>query len=218
MKPALFLFRALLGMAGTLLIGAALPGSARGQDVPRATFVTPATPGEQDIQSLGERAIDRIAVSLINEVRLALSAGEPEDAIDMCHLKGLSANGGTVSGLPRVSGAKLTSLKIRAHDNAPDAGDKLALDLVARTLANGDAPPKVLVQRIDTSDGAPEWRVYKPLGVSTRCLTCHGNPADQSPKLRARLKGLYPEDQATGYQAQEWRGLIRVIVAAEPAK
>ena len=216
MKPNLLL--TVLGVAGTLLISATLPGSARGQDAPRAAFVTPATPAERDILGTGERAIDRVAVSLVNEVRAALSAGEPEDAVDMCHLKGLTANGGRVSGMPRVSGVKFTSLKLRAHENMPDAADKLALEEIARTLGAGDSPPKALVQRIDTADSTPEWRVYKPLGVSAKCLACHGNPADQSAKLRTKLSIFYPEDQATGYKAQDWRGLVRVIVAAEPAK
>ena len=179
-------------------------------------FVTPATPAEREIQSTGENAIDRLAVAMVNEVRGALASGSPEDAVDICHLQGLASNGGVLPGMPRISAVKLTSLKVRSPDNAPDAADKLALASIDRTMAAGDAPPKILLQRIDGPDNTPEWRVYKPLGLTANCLVCHGNPADQSAALRAKLHALYPDDQATGYKAHEWRGLIRVTVTEAP--
>ena len=59
--------------------------------------------------------------------------------------------------------------------------------------------------------------MYKPLGATANCLVCHGDPAEQSPALRAKLNALYPANQAIGYAAHEWRGLIRVTVADAPA-
>jgi hypothetical protein len=210
MKPALL--RTVLVMSGALLPGAAFTLSAQDQEAPRAVFVTPATPEEKKIQGAGEFAIDRLAVSMANEVRGALAMGNLEDAVDICHLTGL-AKKGTVPGLPRIIAVKFTSLKIRTPANTPDAADKLALDYFDRTPAAGSAPAPLLVQRIDAPDSEPEWRVYKPVAVSANCLACHGNTAAQSPALRARLNALYPNDKATGYRVGEWRGVIRVTVA-----
>ena len=214
MKP--LLVRALLGVTATLSAGSVFPASAQSPETPRAVFVTPSTPAEREIQDVGENAIDRLAVAMVNEVRGALASGSAEDAVDMCHLKGLSTEGGSLPGMPRISAVKLTSLKVRSPDNTPDDADKLALASIDRTMAAGDAPPKILLQRVTLPDSAPEWRVYKPLGLTTNCLVCHGNPADQSAALRAKLHALYPDDQATGYKAHEWRGLIRVTVSEAP--
>jgi hypothetical protein len=231
------LLRTVLGVASTLLISAALPTPGRSQETPpvsapaepeataeaalilpavTATVITPATPKEIEIMRVGETAIDLLAVSMVNEVKVALSLGAPEQAVDMCHLKTLASNGGTVSRVPRVSGARLTSLKTRSSDSAPDAADKLALEYVDGAMKAGNNVPKVVVQRVDKTDSPPEWRVYKPIGVSPNCLICHGNPADQTPNLRTKLKAYYPNDRASGYTEREWRGLIRVIVAENP--
>jgi hypothetical protein len=93
--------------------------------------------------------------------------------------------------------------------------DKVALDYIDNLLKSGDAAPKILVQKLESPDGPAAYRVYKPIGLTSNCLACHGDPADQSPKLRARLKAIYPDDKATGYRARDWRGVIRVNVAEE---
>jgi len=225
MKPRFV--RVVLGFACLLLAGVALPALLRAQgpdtsapppppaaDTPGAKFINPTTPQELEIQGLGERAIDKLTISLVNEVKSALGGCEPEDAVDMCHLKALSSTN-PIRSMPRITGVKFTSLKIRQSDNAPDVADKLALDYIDRLMQAGDAPPKVLVQKVESPDGSPTYRVYKPLGLTSNCLKCHGDPADQSPKLRARLKAIYPDDAATGYRAHDWRGVVRVTVAED---
>ena len=213
MKPA-HIFT-VLSMTGALLTGAALPLPAKAQEAPRAVFVTPATPAEKEIQSAGDYAIDRRMLTMMNEVKMALDSGTPQEAVDMCHLTGL-ATSGAIPGLPRVNAVKFTSLKIRTASNTPDPADKLALDYFGQVPVAGAAQSHSLVQRIDTPNGDPEWRVYKPVAVTSKCLICHGNPADQSPALRGKLKAIFPEDQALGYKIGEWRGVIRVTVGETP--
>lgn len=216
MKP--IIFRSVLGMAGMLLVPFALSVSAQGQPASNAVIVTPSSPAQKEVQRIGETAIDRLAVSMVNEVRSALRGGEPEDAVDICHLKALPTTpGAMINGMPRIIAIKFTSLKIRASDNMPDPSDKLVLDYIDHALRSGNAAPGVIVQRIETPDSPPEWRVYKPIAVASNCLACHGDPADQSPRLRAKLQALYPNDQATGYKSHDWRGVIRVTVADGPA-
>ncbi len=215
MKP--LLFRTLLGLAGILLIGLALPTPSRGQEAgPKATFVTPVTDQELEIQALGEAAIDRLAISLMNEVKTTLNGMTPEEAFDMCHLKGLPSSGPPIRSMPRITAVRFTSLKLRQSDNAPDAADKVALEYINERINAGDTPPKVLVQKVESPDSSPVWRVYKPIGLTSNCLACHGDREDMSPKLRKLLKSVYPDDQATGYKARDWRGVIRVNVSETP--
>lgn len=48
----------------------------------------------------------------------------------------------------------------------------------------------------------------EPIVVQPLCLTCHGN--DLSPELEARIRELYPQDQAQGYEAGDLRGVFWV--------
>ena len=214
MKPS---FKAL----GTLFLAVpfATPASAAegGAALP-ARFVNDDTAEVAEVRRLGGDAINRLAVTLVREVTSAIAKDGPEAAVDVCHLKALPMTNGTVAGLPRITAVKRTSLKLRNPANAPDAADQLALDYIRQQMENGDAPSALLIQRVESPSAAPEWRVYKPLGVTTTCLACHGDPAEQSAALRAKLSALFPADQATGYNAREWRGLIRVTVADAPAK
>ena len=139
-----------------------------------------------------------------------------ELAVDVCHLKALPLTGEIISGMPRITGVKRTSLRLRNPANAPDAAEQLALKRVEKNIEAG-VMPKVLVQEIDLPGGKSEWRVYRPVGVAQQCVTCHGPPDSFSPGLQARLKQRYPNDQATGYATGQWRGLIRVSVSDAPA-
>lgn len=187
-------------------------------DAIKARLVDDASPEVAEIRKLGEDAINRLATTLVREVTAAMAKEGAAAAVDSCHLKAVPMTNGTVAGLPRIIAMKRTSLKLRSPANAPDAAEKLVLDHIQQLLDYGDPPPPLLVQRVETPGTAPEWRVYKPIGMMPKCLVCHGDPDGQPDTLRAKLAERYPADQATGYNPGEWRGLIRVTVADTPAK
>lgn len=182
---------------------------------PTARFVDPEAPEHAEVRALGENTINRLAFTLVNEVRIAMSKGGAEKAVDQCHLKALPLTGEIIKGQPRITAVKRTSLKLRNAANTPDAAEKLALAKVERGIENG-VLPKVLLQQVDLPGGKSEWRVYRPVGVSPECMACHGPQESMSPELQKLLKERYPSDQATGYAAGQWRGLIRVSVGDAP--
>jgi hypothetical protein len=200
----------------TLLAALALSRSAAADAPgPVASFVDPDSEEVKEIRDVGERAINRLGVTLVNEVSVAVAKSGAEKAIDVCHLKALPLTGEILSGMPRITAVKRTSLKLRNPANAPDAAESLALARVEKDISKG-VLPKVLVQRIENAGQKPEWRVYRPVGVAQQCVTCHGSRESLSPELQARLAERYPTDQATGYAVGQWRGLIRVSVAEAP--
>ena len=204
-----------------LVLAAALATPALAADSPAAVnarFVADDAPEAADIRAQGENAINRLAITLVREVTNAVAKDGAEAAVDVCHLKNLTTTKGVIDGLPRITAVKKTSLRLRSPANAPDAADQLALEQFKQQMDNGDAPSPILIQRVEPAGGAPEWRVYKPLGVAPKCMLCHGDSADQSPGLRAKLAKLYPTDLAAGYSTGEWRGVLRVTVAEAPAK
>lgn len=161
------------------------------------------------LRQSGERLIDRIGGSLMVEVERTLATKGLDEAVELMHLKSL-APPKPVDGKPVVTAIKLTSLRVREPKNAPDAGDFAALDLIRNTMESGEQPPKILVQKVERENTPVEWRVYRPIAVQPKCLLCHGQSEGLQPQVRHMLERLYPEDKATGYQAWEWRGLIRV--------
>lgn len=203
--------------AASCLLGLVTGAALAAADLPplAAEFVDPEAAENVEVRDIGERAINRLGLTLVNEVSVAVAKGGAEKAIDVCHLRALPLTGEILAGLPRITGVKRTSLKLRNPANAPDAAEQLALERVEKDLQNGKLP-KVLVQRIDRPGGKPEWRVYRPVGVAPQCVTCHGPRESLSPELLARLTERYPQDQATGYATGQWRGLIRVSVGDAP--
>ncbi len=197
------------------LLGASSVGLAAEEPTLTARFVDPEAAENAEVRGIGERAINRLAFTLVNEVRVAVAKDGPEKALDVCHLKALPLTGEILSGMPRITGVKRTSLRVRNPANAPDAAEQLALRKVEKDIENGILP-KVLIQEVDRPGAKTEWRIYRPVGVAPQCVACHGSTESMSPELQARLKERYPGDQATGYASGQWRGLIRVSVSAAP--
>lgn len=178
----------------------------------QATFLNVDSPEAKPYRDVGDRAIDRFAMTMISEAASSVARDGAVAALAVCHLKNLPTTNGFVAGIPRIKAMKLTSLKLRNPANAPDGAEQLALTKVAGDLDAGE-PPNLLVQRIDLPGGAHEWRVYKPLATIRQCMPCHGRTDEQSPELTAALHERYPKDEATGYAPGQWRGLIRVTVS-----
>jgi len=200
------------GLAAGLLV-VLVAGSAAFGGETRLTFIDPAAPEAAAIRQAGEAASAIIATRLVTELTAALGTGGPEKAVDVCHTKALPLTHAPLPDQPQVVAVKRTSLRLRNPANTPDAAERAALDHVAALIAGGQPAPAVLVQKIETAGtAAPEWRLYRSIGVQAACLTCHGSPGVQAPALRALLQERYPSDAATGYAVGDWRGLIRVTV------
>ena len=180
----------------------------------KAEFVDPDStdPEIVNVRKTGEDAINRLGYMMVQEISVAVNKQGAEAAIDVAHLKKLPKTNGRLTGLPNITAFKRTSLKLRDLGNAPDAAEDLALQKFLSELTSGSSVPKLLVQKIDTPNAAPEWRVYRPFGALSICLTCHGDLSEQTPEFRAKLDRLYPVDKAFGYAANEWRGVLRVTV------
>lgn len=197
-----------------LSLGCSVAVAADRSDV-RAEFVDPAAPAVAAILKTGEAATAQLGARLVSELTTALAKGGPEAAVEVCHLKALPLTAEKPASLPAVVSVKRISPRLRNPANAPDAAEQLALDHAAALLARGETLPPLLVQRVDAAGAtAPEWRVYRSIVVQPACLACHGNPAAQSPALRAALQQRYPHDTALNYEAGQWRGFIRATIAA----
>jgi hypothetical protein len=127
----------------------------------------------------------------------ALEEGGPERAIEVCQLRApeiarLTSTGGAVLGR--------TSHRVRNPENAPEAWMSVFLE---EYLANPDDNEPRAVRLASGDIGFVE-----PIRMKGICMQCHG--ARIKPGVNARLKALYPLDQATGFKKGELRGIFWV--------
>ncbi len=204
-----------------LLLGGSLAGLAvdtSPTDVSQPfTWIDPADPAAAAIRQTGEQLINRVGNLLIFEVERSIAEKGLVKSLDAMHLKTLVLPQ-PEPGRPRVMAIKRTSLALRSPANQPDAPDRAALDKINLALNEGAEVPLLLIQRLESANAPAEWRVYRPITTMPQCLKCHGPLESLLPEIRDYLTRQYPEDRAIGYAGYQWRGIIRVsLAAAEPA-
>ena len=139
------------------------------------------------------------------DLKRALTSGlqrGPEAAISVCKLEApaiaaqLSTHGVTMG---------RTSHRLRNPDNA---GPTWA-EAVLSDYLKSDADVRPQVHRLD--DGRTGY--IEPIRLQSMCLTCHGKAV--TPELTARIKSEYPNDQATGFELGDIRGVFWVAFDEE---
>lgn len=181
------------------------------------SFVDSANPAVAPLAKAGFDEITRVGTLMVNQVGQALVSDDLGTMVSVMHLKNLTPPK-PVAGKPTITAVKFTSLMLRDPLNKPDAADAAALAKIHQELMDNEKPDSMLVQRVERTNLPTEWRVYRPIAASKSCLVCHGDPKTFKPEVKAALAKFYPEDKASDYSAQEWRGVIRVSVAEAKAK
>jgi hypothetical protein len=132
----------------------------------------------------------------------ALKEGGPEQAIEVCQLRApeiarLTSTGGAVLGR--------TSHRLRNPENAPEAWMSTLLE---EYLAD---PSDAGARAVRLASG--DIGYVEPIRMKGICMQCHGSRI--RPGVKARLQELYPEDQATGFERGELRGMFWVKLPAD---
>lgn len=152
------------------------------------------------------KAAGMLVQSLGGELKQAMAAGGPENAIGVCKDKApkIAADVSAQTGLQ----IKRVSPKNRNPGAVPDAWESQAQADLEKRLAAGEKPEALdMWQVVDTPSGKV-FRYAKALPTAAVCLNCHGeNIADP---VKAKLAAEYPADKATGYKAGMLRGLISI--------
>ncbi len=155
---------------------------------------------------LCEPIAGELAASLLARMTAEIAALGSEAGIEVCKNNAISLTHAIAAkhGANSVITIKRTSHKIRNPFNNPDAAESEALKIFL-----APSPPKDYVQAIENG-GRVEVRYYKPVLTGAACLICHG-PETQIPSgISAKIRELYPDDQAKGFREGEFRGVIRV--------
>lgn len=143
---------------------------------------------------------------LINMLSDAIAASGPDGAIAVCRDKApamaRAASEQTGWQIRRVSQGNRNPLAV------PDAWEASVLADFDRRAAAGEDLSKLERHEVVTTDGVRQQRYLKALPTQQLCTSCHGKPDDLAPGVAARLRELYPNDRATGYQVGQIRGAL----------
>lgn len=122
---------------------------------------------------------------------------DPVEAIAACSMQAPQISAGlSVDGV--VMGR--SSHKLRNPDNAPPQWLEPILDSFADGSAN--------LEPLAISVGDDRVGYVEPIMTQALCLTCHGQSL--RPEIANRIAESYPQDQATGFDAGDYRGVFWV--------
>ena len=162
---------------------------------------------------LAAAAANELVSALMPELQAAMKADGPAGALAVCadRAQQLTAE---VEARYAEQGLRIrrTAQRVRNPLNAPDEWEQQWMDHAAASI--GDTV-SVTLRSID-EQGRVEIRYLRPLLLSEACLPCHG-PAEQiDPAVRTLLDERYPDDEATGFQVGDFRGMISIRVPVKP--
>lgn len=100
------------------------------------------------------------------------------------------------------------SLRNRNPKAVPDAWERAALEDFDRRAAAGEAPATLEKAELVQNDGRAVRRYLRALPTQQLCLGCHGPVEQMQPAVVERLRAVYPDDRATGYQPGQIRGAM----------
>jgi hypothetical protein len=162
---------------------------------------------ENEDRAVASRAvINTFKKVLVAELQKHMNAGGPTAAIKMCNTRA-PAISGSLSEAHNWSIGR-TSLKIRNSANAPDDWERGVLERFETQKASAAESDTLEYYEVVENEGKPVYRYMQAIITRPACLTCHGSNLD--PRVSQMLSDLYPDDQATGFEAGDIRGAFSI--------
>jgi nitrate reductase cytochrome c-type subunit len=161
---------------------------------------------EADYVSKGMEIAMATKTTLGKQLMQAIQEKGTEEAIIFCNTVALPLTD-SVSMAWNAKIKRVTD-KPRNQLNEANTNELAILTQFKTTLKKGEQIEPFV---IFPESGFPKAIGYYPIETNSMCLQCHGVPKkDVSTTVLQQIKQLYPQDKATGYSAQEIRGMFVV--------
>jgi len=163
-------------------------------------------------EALGAPAAAALAQGLVERLGQAIDDDGVAGAVDFCADEAMALTRSIAEEQDSRLDLKRTTLRWRNPENAPDAWEERILRYLEAMegIEPGSAPETLTAEGPDGT-----LRFYRTLRTAPMCLQCHGTEDAIAPDVRSIIEARYPEDRATGYEAGDFRGLIRVQIPAD---
>lgn len=134
--------------------------------------------------------------NLVTNLTQKISEKGAENALEFCNVNAIPLTK-QLEDQHNVT-IKRVSDKNRNPDNAANAAELKIIEQFKAQLAKKEELKATMENGV----------FYAPITTNNMCLQCHGSEKDIKPETLAKIKSLYPNDKATGYQENEMRGLM----------
>lgn len=137
----------------------------------------------------------------------AISEGGTEHALSFCNVQAIPLTD-SMSTIHNASLKRATD-QTRNPENAANSKEMEQINHFKNLMAQGDKKNEI-EPNIEVDGETVHF--YYPIITNDMCLKCHGTKnKDISPETLNQIAELYPNDQATGYEANEVRGVWSII-------
>jgi len=138
---------------------------------------------------------------LLKNVSAAIREGGTAYAVGFCNIMAIPITD-SISEAHRVSISRITDRTRNPENRLRTENDKTVFDSFKEN--------NNLIDSLLTENNKIVY--YKRISTEMpACIKCHGNPeTDIEPAALAKIKTLYPNDQAINYSMNEFRGLWRI--------
>lgn len=164
-----------------------------------------------DAVTRSRAVIKDLSETLRSELLSGMKAGGPVAALGVCK----TVAGDLAAEASKRHGLQVgrTSLRVRNPANAPDEFERRVLeDFLTKAKAGADVAALEHFEIVE--EGNRSFRFMKAIPMAAQpCTACHGSSIE--PEVMAAIKSLYPDDQATGFEAGELRGAFSVSGSAK---
>ncbi len=142
---------------------------------------------------------------LLKVVQGAMARGGPAYAVDYCNVEALELK----DSLSDLYNCRIQRLSAKYRNPADQPVTEIELEQL-ESYETLHSEGKTLTPSIHIVGNELEY--YQPILVgSGACLLCHGDPETQiSTETMSIIKKLYPDDLATGYALNDFRGVWKI--------
>jgi len=153
-----------------------------------------------NFQNKGDEITNITQATFLGNVGKAIQEGGAEYAVEFCNLKATSIVD-SLNALNNCIISRISEKNRNINNKLKNKTEKKIIQLMAT---------EIIQDTLIRSDNTITY--YKPIKIGiTACLKCHGNPdSDIDAVTLQKIKQLYPNDLATGYKLNDFRGIWKV--------
>ncbi len=153
-----------------------------------------------EFQKKGDEITNLSQATLLGNVGKAIQIGGTEYAVEFCNLKASLI----VDSLNAINKCTITRVSEKNRNPENFLKNEVEKQLIQKMKTGITTDTLIRSGNIIT--------YYKPITTTlSACLRCHGHPgSDITPPTLEKIKTLYPNDLATGYNLNDFRGMWKV--------
>ncbi|MEW5893715.1 MAG: DUF3365 domain-containing protein [Pseudomonadota bacterium] len=168
-----------------------------------------ATEAPADPAAVPRQAAGALLKTLVGELKKDIDSVGAEGAITVCKDKAPRI-AGEIARQHNVQIKRVTFKNRNPERSTPDEWETKALRELEKRLAEGASPANLeYTEVVDTPQGKTV-RYMRGLVVQELCMTCHGTSETIPASVKAKLQQEYPNDKATGYLPNQFRGGVSI--------